>query len=94
MKKLIKNIPLLALIFAMVGAFAFNMPEREFSSEFGTPDSGQTWYDVTNVSMGPGPDQYQCNSATETCLYSEKDLNHPITSEEGEFVPGSSLIPE
>lgn len=86
--------PLLAFVLAAASALAFNMPENERAPEYGTPDDGQTWYDVTNVDMGPAPDEYQCNASTESCLYSEKDLESPITEEEGEFVPGSALIPD
>ncbi|WP_143959496.1 hypothetical protein [Litoribacter populi] len=87
MKKLFKTLPALGLALAATMAFAFNMPENQ--PKFGTPDDGDTWYDVTNID--PGPESYQC-VASGVCLRSAPDMEAPQV-DSGQFVLTGSLDP-
>jgi hypothetical protein len=96
MKNQIKNL-LRAGVFvlAAVAAFAFTQPGDLLTDKYGTANNA--WYDVTNVSMGPANNQYQCNTVlhpTDQCLYLDASTSNPISGSNGRFIPGSSLIPE
>lgn len=94
MNRLINKLPVFGLVLAAVFAFAFTQADNVNQTRYGFANNA--WYDVTNVSMGSGPDQYNCNLAfpSEQCLFSEKSTSEPIEDELGRFVPGVNLIPE
>ncbi len=58
MKKFIKKLPLVAFVFALVGAFAFNMPEDDLN-----------WFEVgSNGEIGaPLASEPTCNGTTDYC---------------------------
>lgn len=91
MNKLINKLPLLAFVLAAFAAVAFNFPEEGNTSKYGS--DGIDTYDVTNVDMGPGADEYQCNSETLVCLYQDEELATPVPESEGRFIPGNELDP-
>ncbi|WP_143959133.1 hypothetical protein [Litoribacter populi] len=81
-------------VFALAAtfAFAFTQPKNEFNELWGF--QGDDAYNVTGVTMGPGPNQYQCNQASGTCLYEDREQTIPVSGAEGVFIPGSALEPE
>lgn len=91
MEAITKRVPLLAFVLAAFAAVAFTFPEMEVTSRFGAV--GSDIYDVTNVDMGPGADEYQCNAETSQCLFQDQQLQNPVPGALGEFDPGESLIP-
>lgn len=91
MNKLINKLPLLAFVVAGFAAFAFNFPDKEVTSKYGS--DGIDTYDVTNVDMGPGADEYWCNEETVVCLFQDENLQTPVPDSEGRFIPGNELDP-
>ncbi|WPR77499.1 DUF6520 family protein [Algoriphagus sp. NG3] len=91
MNKVKGALPIIAFVFAAFAAFAFNFPENEVTSKYGS-HAGDI-YDVTNVNMGPDTDEYQCNGETSQCLFEDQELQNPVSSSWGEFDPGDALIP-
>ncbi|PSL02260.1 hypothetical protein CLV48_11043 [Cecembia rubra] len=91
MNTLIKRLPLLAFVLAAVFAFAFTKPVDPLQPQYGQDDMGLI-YDVTNVQRGSGPNEYQCDITSETCLWADIQLTQPLSSN-GKFVPGANLVP-
>ncbi|OYX14770.1 MAG: hypothetical protein B7Z16_14110 [Algoriphagus sp. 32-45-6] len=93
MKTRAKLLPALALVLGATLAMAMNFanPSTVNDPKFG--ESNGEVYDVTNRTVGPGPLQYQCNQATSTCLFEDAELTIPISESDGQFVPGSGLMP-
>ena len=91
MKNLLKRLPALALAVVAVAAFAFTQPNDNTSELWGF--QGDDAYNVTNKLMGSGPDQYQCNQASITCLYEDREQSTPVNGAQGIFIPGSALEP-
>ncbi|WP_200976467.1 hypothetical protein [Echinicola sp. 20G] len=78
-------------LFAILAAFAFTQPVDMDEPRFG--QSGSEWYDVTNVEIGPGDDQYQCTGTTSQCLYEDASTANPVAGALGNFEPGDDLDP-
>ncbi|HSF55906.1 MAG TPA: hypothetical protein VLA71_19280, partial [Algoriphagus sp.] len=91
MNKLINKLPLLAFVLAAFAALAFNFPDKENTSRYGSHDS--KIYDVTNVDMGSAADEYQCNGETGECLFEDEELENHVPNSWGEFDPGEALVP-
>ena len=91
MNKLKGALPLIAFVFAAFAAFAFNFPEKGDNPRYGTHDGNV--YDVTNVDMGPGADEYWCDSDPSTCLFQDQQATTPVVGSLGEFIPGIDLEP-
>ena len=93
MKPFMKMLPALGLVFGATLAMAMNFatPSNANDPKFGLHENEV--YDVTDRTVGPGPEQYQCNAATTDCLYEDASLTIPVENSEGEFMPGSGLTP-
>ncbi|SFT42229.1 hypothetical protein SAMN04489724_0686 [Algoriphagus locisalis] len=89
MNKLKGALPIIAFVFAAFAAFAFNFPQKGTDPRYGTHD-GKV-YDVTNVNMGDGIDEYQCDELEDQCLFENQALTIPVENSDGEFIPGPAL---
>ncbi|UCS93221.1 hypothetical protein KZP23_21645 [Echinicola marina] len=65
MKKLIKNMPLLAFVLAAASALAFNMPQaNEPTKVFTWNDQTMEYDEITHLEIG---EDYVCNPSSEEC---------------------------
>lgn len=71
MNKLLKLLPVFALVLAASFAFGFSSPVN--GPEYGL--DGTEWVDVTGLL--PGPSTYLCNSAPEVCTRTAPDISAP-----------------
>lgn len=92
MKSIRNLLPALALVFGATLAMAMNFASPQVNNPQFGQSNGQT-YDVTGRTVGPGPLQYLCNQAVSDCLFEDVELTTPISTSEGQFVPGSGLMP-
>lgn len=76
---------------AAVAAFAFTKPGNEVNELWGVYNGAP--YNVTNVSMGNGPDQYRCVQESIPCLYEDEEASIPVEGVQGTFIPGANLQP-
>tara|TARA_R110002124_G_scaffold88576_1_gene227207 strand:- start:217 stop:498 length:282 start_codon:yes stop_codon:yes gene_type:complete len=91
MNKLKGFLPIIAFVFAAFAAFAFSSPEKPNDPRYGKV--GSDVYDVTDLDMGPLPNQYWCDEETTVCLFEDEEASIPVDDSEGTFIPGSSLTP-
>lgn len=91
MNKLINKLPLLAFVLAAFAAFAFSSPNDALAPRYGKV--GANVYNVTGLTMGPGANQYWCDSETTVCLYHDEETQDPVDESIGTFIPGSGLTP-
>ncbi|QDH81199.1 hypothetical protein FKX85_20060 [Echinicola soli] len=89
MKKLLKNMPLMAFVLAAASALAFNLPAEEVqgTKEALIDPSNNEWTDITGQMQGI---HYNCDEEVETDCTRELDQfgeELPDTRVEGEYQP-------